>query len=97
MADLARDIRLAVDTGKVVFGAKEVMKAISGNSAKLVVVATNGEKNAIRDIAHTCNVAGLRSVKLEGSSVYLGTICGKPYPISAIAIIEPGHSGILEG
>lgn len=96
MADLARDIRLAVDTGKVVLGTREVMRSVSGNSAKLIVVAANGEKDAVRDILHECSVAGIKAVKIEGSSVELGTLCGKPYPVSAIAVIDEGHSSILE-
>ncbi len=96
MADLARDIRLAVDTGKVVLGTRGVMRSMSGNSAKLVVVAANGEKNAVRDILHECSIADIKVVKVEGSSMELGTLCGKPYPVSAIAIIDQGNSSILE-
>ena len=41
MSDLARDIRLAVDTGKVAIGSKEVQGSVERNSAKLVIVAAN--------------------------------------------------------
>jgi len=40
MADLAGDIRLAVDTGKVAIGYREVVKSISSSEAKAVVIAT---------------------------------------------------------
>jgi large subunit ribosomal protein L30e len=29
-------------------------------------------------------------------SVDLGTLCGKPFPVSAMVILEPGDSKILE-
>ncbi|MEM0094676.1 MAG: 50S ribosomal protein L30e [Candidatus Micrarchaeaceae archaeon] len=95
MADLARDIRLAVDTGKVAIGAKETIKSMNDNSAKAIIIATKGKKDIIGDILHMCNVSGLRLVRFEGSSLELGAACGKPYSINALAIIDPGNSNIL--
>ncbi len=95
MADLNRDLRLAVDTGKVTIGTREVAKAVQGDSTKLVVIASAGKKESIEDISHMCNVAGIKTVKFTGSSMDLGTVCGKPYSINAVAVIEPGNSNIL--
>jgi large subunit ribosomal protein L30e len=95
MADLARDIRLAVDTGKVALGYREVVKSISGSEAKAVVVASKGKKSMIEDIMHMCNVAGIRVIKFDEGSMELGIICGKPYSVNAIAIIDQGNSNIL--
>jgi len=95
MADLGRDIRLAVDTGKVAIGAKEATKAINADSAKIIVVASKGAKSAIADILHICKVAEIKVIKFEGSAMELGATCGKPYSINAMAILEPGNSNIL--
>ena len=95
MADISRNIRLAVDTGKVAFGMNEVAHTIAEAKAKLVIVAKKGKKDAVDDIVHSCKVAELKAVQLEISSVELGTLCGKPYPVNALAIIEPGNSNIL--
>ncbi len=95
MADLTRDLRLAVDTGKVTLGTREVAKAISENKVKLVVIATGGRKDFVADIMHMCNVAEIKTLKYEGNSLNLGTVCGKPYSINAAAILEPGNSNIL--
>ncbi|MGC8586797.1 MAG: 50S ribosomal protein L30e [Candidatus Micrarchaeia archaeon] len=95
MADLGRDIRLAVDTGKVAIGAKEAAKAINADSAKLVIVASRGMKEAVADMLHTCKVAGVKVIKFEGSAMELGATCGKPYSINAMAVLEPGNSNIL--
>jgi large subunit ribosomal protein L30e len=95
MADLNNDLRLAVDTGSVVLGTEETTKAISGNRAKLVVVSAKGKADAVADIAHLCNVAGVKMLKFKGSSMELGTVCGKPYSINSLAVIEAGNSKIL--
>ncbi|MCI4318454.1 MAG: ribosomal L7Ae/L30e/S12e/Gadd45 family protein, partial [Thermoplasmata archaeon] len=31
----------------------------------------------------------------DGTAVELGAACGKPFPISALAVIDPGSSAIL--
>ncbi|MDE1761918.1 MAG: 50S ribosomal protein L30e [Candidatus Micrarchaeota archaeon] len=96
MSDLAKDIRLAVDTGKVALGVNEVMRAIGGDKAKLVIVAEKGKKQAVADLAHTCGVANVKLIKYKEGSLELGTVCGKPYSVNAVAIMEPGNSKILE-
>ncbi|MDE1767403.1 MAG: ribosomal L7Ae/L30e/S12e/Gadd45 family protein, partial [Thaumarchaeota archaeon] len=40
LADLNSDVRLSVDTGKVNFGHREVLRAINDGSAKVVVIAS---------------------------------------------------------
>ncbi len=96
MADLNNDLRLAVDTGSVVLGTEETVRAISSNKARLVVVTTKGKQNATDDVTHLCNVAGIKMLKFKGSSMELGTVCGKPHSINSLAVIEPGNSKILE-
>jgi large subunit ribosomal protein L30e len=95
MADLARDIRLAVDTGKVALGYREVAKSISEDKAKVVVVAEKGDKDMVNDIIHLCSVSGIKLLKFSDGSIELGTVCGKPYSVNAVAIIDQGHSNIF--
>ncbi len=96
MSNISNDIRIAVDTGKVSLGYKEVVRAIEDNSAKLVIVAQKGEKNRIADIEHLCKVSGIKLVPYDDNSIELGAVCGKPYSVISLAIIEQGNSKILE-
>lgn len=95
MSDLARDLRLAVDTGSVALGTREVMRSISEARAKLVVIAGRGRVDVIADISHACNIASIRTVKFTQGSMELGSVCGRPHSVNAVAIIEPGNSNIL--
>lgn len=96
MADIGKDIRLAVDTGKVVLGARELMKAVSGKKAKLVVVASKGKADTVSDILHVCKIAEIKTIKFEGNSMDLGAVCGRPYSVNGLAVIEAGNSNILK-
>lgn len=96
MADLANNIRLAVDSGKVALGVNDVMDSIKKNDAKLIVVASNNRKDILDDIQHLSKVASIKTIVFEGNSMELGALCGKPYSVSALSVIEEGHSKILE-
>ncbi len=96
MADLAGDIRIALESGKVEIGINSVMSSMHHNTAKLVVMARGGKASFIEDIKHLSTVTGIEVTVFEGNSMELGALCGKPYSISSLAILEPGNSHILE-
>ncbi len=96
MTDLSTNIRLAVDSGKVALGVNEVLSSIRGNKAKLVVAASKNKKEILQDVQHISKVANVKIILYEGDTMQLGAICGKPYSVSVLSIIEEGHSKILE-
>jgi large subunit ribosomal protein L30e len=96
MPDFNNDIRLAVNTGDVSIGHRDVVRSISASKAQAVIVAAKAKKELINDIYHMVNIANVKLIKFNGNSLDLGTLCGKPYPVSSIAVINPGNSGILK-
>lgn len=95
MADLANDIRLAVDSGEAVFGVKESMDSIVASKAKIVIVASSNKKDRINDVMHLAKFSDVKVVVFEGNPMNLGVVCGKPYSVSVLSIMEPGSSNIL--
>jgi large subunit ribosomal protein L30e len=95
MSDLTNDLRLAIDTGKVSFGHRSVMRSISSNGAQAIVIASGGKKGIIDDIVHVCGISGIKLIRFKGNSVELGAACGRPYSVNSLAIIEAGNSSIL--
>ncbi len=81
----------AVKTGKVIVGANRTMDAAADGSAKMVVLASNCPEDIKMKIKET-NVPVL---EFEGTSVELGPVCGKPFTIAAMAILDAGESDIL--
>jgi large subunit ribosomal protein L30e len=90
--DLAHALKVALETGKVRLGVTETLDAAKAKKARLLIVA------------NTCPDAALRSERAvgkipiyhyEGTAVELGQACGKPFPISAMAVLDPGSSAIL--
>ncbi len=81
----------AVKTGKVIFGANRTIEAAANGSAKMVVLASNCPEDIKKKIQAT-NTAIL---DYTGTSVELGPVCGKPFTIAAMAILDVGESDIL--
>ncbi|HOB17119.1 MAG TPA: 50S ribosomal protein L30e [Candidatus Methanoculleus thermohydrogenotrophicum] len=89
--DFNASLRKAVKTGTVFLGQNKTRECIEEGKARLVVVAKNSPesvKNIVKDTETPVYV-------YEGSSVQLGKACGMPYVVSALAVIEPGESDIL--
>ncbi|MEE1118267.1 50S ribosomal protein L30e [Methanosphaera sp.] len=94
--DIERGIRVAVDTGKVILGSKKSIQAIKLGNGELVVMAANAPKNLKEDVEIYSNLSEIPVHIFDGSSVDLGSICGKPFTVSVLVVQEPGDSNILE-
>ncbi|MDO8554229.1 MAG: 50S ribosomal protein L30e [Candidatus Micrarchaeota archaeon] len=90
---LSAAIRLAVESGKVEFGSNIGLKNAAVGKAKLFVVAGNVSGVMEKFKALKSEVP---TIEFEGSSIDLGSICGKPFPISILSIYEQGSSNILD-
>ncbi|MGC8652331.1 MAG: 50S ribosomal protein L30e [Candidatus Micrarchaeia archaeon] len=96
MADLSSGIRLAVDSGKVAFGLKSVISSIKEGTAKLIIVSSSSRKSDSEDIKHIAKIADMHVIEFNGDPVALGAVCGKPFSVSTLSIIDPGNSDIIE-
>ncbi|HIH35868.1 MAG TPA: 50S ribosomal protein L30e [Methanosphaera sp.] len=94
--DIERGIRVAVDTGKVILGSNKSIQAIKLGNGELVVMAANAPKNLKEDVEVYSKLSEIPVHIFDGSSVDLGSICGKPFTVSVLVIQEPGDSNILE-
>ena len=89
MIDEARALKLAVDTGKVILGAKQARKAVEKKLARILVVSANCPDEELRSLT------GVKVHVFPGTNAELGAACGKPFSVSALAVVNPGESNIL--
>ncbi|HUV60652.1 MAG TPA: 50S ribosomal protein L30e [Thermoplasmata archaeon] len=90
MIDVARALKTASTTGEVRFGLEQTRKSVKSGEAKMVVFSSNCPA---KDELTSAGAA--KTLAFPGTNVELGAACGKPYAISALAIIKPGDSNIL--
>ena len=87
--DLNRALRAAAKSGKLLFGADQAKKAIESKEAKLIIIAKNIPEVELKE---------QKAVPMKvfpGTNVELGAVCGKPFAISAVTVLDPGDSQIL--
>lgn len=89
--DFNTSLRKAVKTGTVFLGQNKTQECIEEGKAKLVVVAENSP-DSVKNLTKETDIP---VYVYAGSSVQLGKACGMPYVVSALAVIEPGESDIL--
>lgn len=93
--DVDRELKQAVSTGKVILGSDKTVKKLKAGETKLVVLASNCSDVTKADVRRYADVTGTPMYTYRGDSAKLGLACGKPFLVSAIAIINPGRSSIL--
>ncbi|MEM3693405.1 MAG: 50S ribosomal protein L30e [Candidatus Bathyarchaeia archaeon] len=93
--ELDRAILNAVRTGRVTLGAKRTLAMAMGKRARLIIIASNCPMEIRRAIEESAKMAGINTHVYRGSSLDLGRAAGKRFPVSALAVREPGDSNIL--
>ncbi|MCD6084065.1 MAG: 50S ribosomal protein L30e [Desulfurococcales archaeon] len=93
---LDNEIRLLLKTGKVVLGARKALRTIKLGKAKAVIIASRIPRWIEEDVKYYARLGGIPVIRFGGTSYDLGTVCGKLFPITTIAVLDPGESGITE-
>lgn len=94
--DINTAIKRMIKTGKVEIGSNSSLDSIKNGEAKLVVISLNCPKNIRNDIMHYSKISEIPVLKYKGTSLELGEVCGKPFMIANLSIINPGTIKISE-
>jgi large subunit ribosomal protein L30e len=92
---LSSALRLAVETGKVEFGTKTGIKDALNGSAKLFIIAGNLPEDTKNSIVKYAASSGVPMILFDGTSIELGSICGKPFPVGMVSVYDAGASAII--
>ncbi len=94
--DVNKQIQIVLRTGKVALGAKEALDAAKFAKAKLLILAANCPENERNDIVYYAKQSSVPVHIYTGTSIDLGSACGKNFVVSALTIKEPGDSEIMQ-
>jgi len=87
--DISRALKAAITTGKVEFGVDQTEKAVKAGKAQMVILSRNCPSAILTDST------GVKTHIYEGNNMELGALCGKPFSVSALVVIDKGTSNIL--
>ncbi len=94
--DAGKSIRAAVDTGKVILGERETIRAVRNGDVRLAIIASNCPPALKEELMFCAKISGVHVYEYPGSSLELGSVCGKPFVVSMLGIVEAGDSNIFE-
>lgn len=94
--DANKEIRRAIDTGKNVLGYQETEKELLQGKAKMIVISKNIESHKKEKLEYYAELEKIKIYFFEGNAKELGAICGKPFHINVLAIIDEGKSNVLK-
>jgi large subunit ribosomal protein L30e len=93
ISPLEKEIRLLIDSGKVEFGTRKGISSVLLGKAKGLIFASNIRRETMDDLKYYSSMdKKMATLPFSGTSMELGKLCGKPFPISIIAIFEFGET-----
>lgn len=93
---LTTAVRLAVESGKVQYGARTGIAASILGKAKLFVLASNTPADTRQKIEAYSKASDIPLIDFEGTTMELGSVCGRPFPVSVLSVFEVGTSSIMD-
>ncbi|VVB70370.1 50S ribosomal protein L30e [uncultured archaeon] len=94
--DVGSSLRVAIDSGQVVLGTDKTKKMALNGQGKLIVISENAEKMVMQDLKRYCSLNNLKVYVFPGTSMDLGRVCGKPFPVQSLVVVKEGSSDVLE-
>lgn len=92
--DAETAIRLAVKSGKTVFGANRTLQLLRTGSPRVVILAANAPSEVITEVDMLAKANKVPIHEFQSNSWDLGQICGRPHMVAAMAVLEPGDADI---
>ena len=92
--DLARQLKQGISSGKILFGQRQTSSACANGDVKVAIVAANCHESYINNLRTSNPDLVIHQVMMVNRQ--LGAACGKPFPVSALGVIDSGQSELSQ-
>ena len=95
--DVDTNLKVAMRTGKFIYGKKQVLTHLRNESFKMIIIANNCPTELDKQLNYYVSLMKDKIFihRYKGSSWDLGLACAKPYMISIIGVLQEGDSELL--
>ncbi len=83
-------IKNIVRGGKITIGFRVSSRLLKMGRLKAVILAEGSPRNIVSDTLYYARLGGVPVIMFKGSSMDLGGLLGKPFPVTVIGVIDPG-------
>ena len=91
--DVLRELKDATATGKMIYGQKQSKSFCSDGKVKLIIFSMNCPEEYVTELS--AEFSGITMYRVDIVNRELGALCGKPFPVSTIAVLDAGRSKLL--
>ena len=91
--DVVRQLKVALKSGKLLFGQNQTAAACSHGEAKLVIMAANCPRSFVDDLHASHPDVPMHQVTMVNRE--LGAACARPFHVSSICVLDAGNSDLL--
>ena len=88
-------IKRIVESGEVRMGTRSVSKELAEGKPKLVILSSNCPTKLRNELVDKASDK-VPMYTYKGTSIDLGEACRKPFPISAMAVVDAGDANITQ-
>lgn len=89
-------IRLVIESGKVELGSRKSIATTKQGKPKLLIIAENTPTSIRNSITESAKASSIPIIEYNGNTMELGSVCGKPFPVSLLSVFDVGTSNILK-
>lgn len=93
---LSAALRLSVESGEVELGSKSSIRDLLLGKTKMAVLAKNAPRTVREDLLKYGKLSQIPVLEYPGTSIELGSVCGRPFPVIALSVRKEGVSNILD-
>jgi len=83
---IEKEIKENVKKNNVIFGYKEVIKALKCSKLEKVIIASNAPERVKKDVEYNSRISGTKVEIFDKTNKDLGILCGKPFSVSVLGI-----------
>ena len=91
--DISRQLKIAISTGKLMFGQRQAVDACAKGEAKCVILAANCPQDYIDNLFAKHPEVTVHRTNIVNRE--LGIASGKPFSVSTITVVDAGDSDLL--
>ncbi|MEM1633599.1 MAG: 50S ribosomal protein L30e [Sulfolobales archaeon] len=89
-AGVEETVKEIVRTGNIVIGFRRTLKMLRLGKLRAVIIARHIPENMFSEITYIARLSETPLIVFEGGSVELGSLIGKPFPVSTIGVVDTG-------
>ncbi len=94
--DVSEELRKVESTGDIIIGSNQTIDATESEKSKLTILSTTCPRIVEERLRKIAKKKEIPLYFYSKGSEDLGLALGKPFLVSAVAVIDPGDSRVLE-